>query len=153
MRGADMKKTVHFSAVAAGAAVFFAACTIWRPQLLRLLWVSVLDVALPPLWGGLLALLLAPPYRRLCALLGGGRTARCCALVLCYTGVLGMLAGAALLLLESESSGERLLQETLAILEDEERRREMEERMTALGIRDANERIYDTVMAVVKRAK
>ena len=62
-------------------------------------------------------------------------------------------AGAALLLLESESSGERLLQEALAILEDEERRREMEERMTALGIRDANERIYDTVMAVVKRAK
>ena len=46
----------------------------------------------------LLALLLAPPYRRLCALLGGRRTARCCALVLCYTGVLGMLAGAALLL-------------------------------------------------------
>jgi predicted PurR-regulated permease PerM len=104
-----MKKTVRFPAVAVCAAVFFAACTIWQPQLLRLLWASVLDVALPPLWGGLLALLLAPPYRRLCALLGGGRTARCCALVLCYTGVLGLLAGAALLL------GPQLAQSILAL--------------------------------------
>ncbi len=61
--------------------------------------------------------------------------------------------GAALLLLEQESSGELLWQETVAILDDRQRRQEMERNMAALGIRDANEQIYDTVMALVKQAK
>jgi len=62
-------------------------------------------------------------------------------------------SGAAQLILESESSGERLLTETLAILGDDRRRAEMEKNMVALGVRDANERIYDTVMALVNRIK
>ena len=97
-RGTGMKKTVSFPVAAAGIAAFCAVCAVWRPQLLRLLWVSLLDVALPPLWGGLLALLLAPLYRWLSLRFGGGRAARCGALVLCYAGLLSTLTGAALLL-------------------------------------------------------
>ncbi len=81
-----------------GVAVFFAACAVWRPQLLELLWISVLDVAMPPLWGGLLALLLWPPYRRLSALWGNGRLGRSGALAVCYLAVLAAFAGIALLL-------------------------------------------------------
>jgi len=58
--------------------------------------------------------------------------------------------GGAQLILESESSGERLLQETLAVLNDGKRRQEMEQSMAALGVREANERIYETVMNLVK---
>ncbi len=79
-------------------AVFAGACAIWQPQLLRVLWVSILDVAMPPLWGGLLALLLTPPYRRLCGFFGDNHVGRGCALALCYTGLLGLLCGAVLLL-------------------------------------------------------
>jgi len=61
--------------------------------------------------------------------------------------------GAALLLLERESSGEKLLEETLTVLNDRQRRQTMEENMAALGVRDANERIYETVMALVKKTK
>ena len=84
--------------IPAALAAFACACAVWQPQLLRLLWVSILDVALPPLWGGLLALVLAPLYQTLATLLGGGRFGGGAALILCYTGVLGILAGAALLL-------------------------------------------------------
>ena len=84
--------------IPAALTAFVCACAVWQPQLLRLLWVSVLDVALPPLWGGLLALVLAPLYQKLAALLGGRRFGSGSALVLCYTGILGILAGIVLLL-------------------------------------------------------
>ncbi len=58
--------------------------------------------------------------------------------------------GAAVLLLERESSGERLLEETRAILSDGERRAEMGKNMAALGIPDAGERIYKTVTALLR---
>ena len=58
--------------------------------------------------------------------------------------------GAALLLLEKESSGQRLLAETLALLADSQRREEMGRNMAALGVPDAGERIYQTVMALLK---
>ncbi len=61
--------------------------------------------------------------------------------------------GAARLILEGESSGERLLKETLEILSDEALRRRMEANMAALGVPDANERIYDTVMELLRREK
>ena len=58
--------------------------------------------------------------------------------------------GAALMLMEEEASAERMLQEAEAILADDARRRGMEENMTALGFRDANERIYQTVVGLVR---
>ena len=58
--------------------------------------------------------------------------------------------GAALLLRENESSGERLLEETLTILSDGQRRAEMGKYMASLGIPDAGERIYETVTALLK---
>ena len=47
-------------------------------------------------------------------------------------------------------SGERLLRETLAILSDAPRRQAMSRSMAELGVPDANQRIYDTVMALVR---
>ena len=58
--------------------------------------------------------------------------------------------GAAELILEAESSGEKLLAETRAILDDESRRLQMEQKMAALGIPDANQRIYETVMGLLR---
>ena len=58
--------------------------------------------------------------------------------------------GAALMILEPECSGERLLRETLAILSDAPRRQAMSRSMAELGVPDANQRIYDTVMALVR---
>ena len=58
--------------------------------------------------------------------------------------------GAALMLMEGEATAERMLQEAEAILADDARRRGMEENMTALGFRDANERIYQTVVGLVR---
>ena len=54
------------------------------------------------------------------------------------------------MLMEEEASAERMLQEAEAILADDARRRGMEENMTALGFRDANERIYQTVVGLVR---
>ena len=84
-------------ALCGGIAVFLAVCAVWRPQLLALLWRSVLDVAMPPVWGGLLAMLLAPPYRRLCAL-WDTKAGRSCALAVCYAALLAAFCGTALLL-------------------------------------------------------
>ena len=58
--------------------------------------------------------------------------------------------GAARMLLDEECTAERLMEEVEAVLFDEERRRDMERNMAALGVRDANERIYETVMALVR---
>ena len=58
--------------------------------------------------------------------------------------------GGAKLLLEKDSSGQLLLEETLAILADGNRREAMAAAMADLGIPDANQRIYDTVMALLK---
>ena len=57
--------------------------------------------------------------------------------------------GGALMILERDSSGERLLEETLAILADGARREAMGRAMASLGVPDANQRIYDTVMALL----
>ncbi len=59
-------------------------------------------------------------------------------------------AGAAAVLLEPECSGQALFQAACGILRDEDRRRRMEAAMSALGIRDAAERIYQTIMEIKK---
>ena len=58
--------------------------------------------------------------------------------------------GAAELILETESSGQRLLDETRKILTDENLRLNMEQKMAALGVPDANQRIYETVMGLLR---
>lgn len=55
-------------------------------------------------------------------------------------------AGGAVVLTEPESSGEKLYQAASGILRDEQRRADMERAMAGLGIRDATERIYQTVL-------
>lgn len=57
-------------------------------------------------------------------------------------------AGAAAVLLEKDSTGQALFQAACGILHDKERRAGMERAMAALGIRDAAERIYRTVLEV-----
>ena len=57
--------------------------------------------------------------------------------------------GAARMILEAESSGRVLLEETRRILDDGPGRERMEKSMAALGIRDAGERIYQAVMRLV----
>ncbi len=59
-------------------------------------------------------------------------------------------AGGVAVLTEMECSGQTLFQAACAILHDEARRRKMEEAMAALGIRDAAERIYQTVLELQK---
>ena len=59
-------------------------------------------------------------------------------------------AGGAAVLTETECSGQALFQAACAILHDEARRGKMEEAMAALGIRDAAERIYQTVLELQK---
>ena len=54
-------------------------------------------------------------------------------------------AGGAVVLVEGECTGQKLFQTACGILRDEERRQEMETAMAALGIRDAGERILETV--------
>ncbi len=88
-----------WSAWAIGLVLFLCAAAIWRPRLLTVLGASILDVALPPLWGGVLALLLAPAYRRLCSLWGNTALARTGAVIICYGTLLGTLTAAALLLM------------------------------------------------------
>lgn len=55
-------------------------------------------------------------------------------------------AGGAVVLLEKDSSGQALFQAACGILHDEKRRDGMARAMAALGIRDATERIYQTVL-------
>ena len=59
-------------------------------------------------------------------------------------------AGGAAVLLEKDSSGQALFQAACGILHGETRRAGMEKAMAALGIRDAAERIYDTLLEVCK---
>ena len=54
-------------------------------------------------------------------------------------------AGGAVVLVEGECTGQKLFQTACGNLRDEERRQEMETAMAALGIRDAGERILETV--------
>lgn len=58
--------------------------------------------------------------------------------------------GGAAVLLEKDSTGQALFQTACGILHDEERRTGMERAMASLGIRDAAERIYQTVLEVCK---
>ena len=51
---------------------------------------------------------------------------------------------------ERECSGQALFQAASGILRDEERRAEMERSMLSLGIRDAGERIWQTVLEIIK---
>ena len=59
-------------------------------------------------------------------------------------------AGGAAVLLEPECSGQALFQAACGILRDEPRLQAMEEAMARLGIRDAAERIYQTVLEIRK---
>ena len=59
-------------------------------------------------------------------------------------------AGGAVMLREQECSGQLLFQTACTILRDEERRAEMEKNMARLGIRDATERIYETILEICK---
>ena len=52
------------------------------------------------------------------------------------------------MLLEQGCSGQALFQAACGILHDAGRRAEMENAMSALGIRDATERIYQTVLEI-----
>ena len=62
-------------------------------------------------------------------------------------------AGGAVLLLEKDSSGETLFETASAILSDPERQRRMSAAMASLGRLDANETIYEAVMALRGRQR
>ena len=61
-----------------------------------------------------------------------------------------LLTGDRVVLLEKDSSGQALFQTACGILHDEKRRAQMETAMASLGIRDATERIYRTVLELCK---
>ena len=61
-----------------------------------------------------------------------------------------LLNGAALVLPEEGLDGKRLFMEATALLRDETRLAAMHEASLRLSVRDATERIYETVMALVK---
>lgn len=58
--------------------------------------------------------------------------------------------GAALVLPQEGLDGKQLFAAAANILHDDARRAEMERSMASLGVRDATERIYETVMSLVK---
>lgn len=58
--------------------------------------------------------------------------------------------GGAQVLLEEDCSGQALFQAACAILRDEERRAAMEQAMRELGIRDAGERIWQTMLEILR---
>ncbi len=57
-------------------------------------------------------------------------------------------AGGAVVLLEKDCSGQTMFQAACGILHDDARRINMEKAMASLGIRDATERIYQTVLEI-----
>lgn len=57
-------------------------------------------------------------------------------------------AGGAAVLLEKDSSGQAMFQVACGILHDAQRQTEMEKAMASLGIRDATERIYQTILEI-----
>ena len=59
-------------------------------------------------------------------------------------------AGGAVVLLERDSSGQALFQTACGILHDAQRRAAMEKAMASLGIRDATERIYQTILEIAQ---
>ena len=59
-------------------------------------------------------------------------------------------AGGAAVLLEKDSSGQTMFQIACGILRDAEKRMKMETAMTSLGIRDATERIYQTILEITQ---
>ena len=59
-------------------------------------------------------------------------------------------AGGAAVLLEKDATGQALFQTACAILHDGDRRASMEKAMASLGIRDATERIYQTVLELCR---
>ena len=59
-------------------------------------------------------------------------------------------AGGAAVLLEKDSSGQALFQAACGILRNAEKRTSMEKAMTSLGIRDATERIYQTILEITQ---
>ena len=59
-------------------------------------------------------------------------------------------AGGAAVLLEKDSSGQALFQAACGILRDPEKRAGMETAMAALGIRDATERSYQTILEITQ---
>ena len=60
-------------------------------------------------------------------------------------------AGGACVLLEQDASGQELFRRTCAILRDPERRSSMAAAMERMGVRDATQRIYDTVLEICRR--
>ena len=59
--------------------------------------------------------------------------------------------GGAVVLLEPELNGDILYETARDILADSDKRAAMSEGMASLGIRDATERLYDTVMEICKK--
>jgi UDP-N-acetylglucosamine--N-acetylmuramyl-(pentapeptide) pyrophosphoryl-undecaprenol N-acetylglucosamine transferase len=59
-------------------------------------------------------------------------------------------AGGAEVLVEPESSGQELFRRITSILHDAARRETMEKNMAALGIRDATDRIYQTILEICR---
>jgi len=57
-------------------------------------------------------------------------------------------AGGAVVLVESESTAQKLFQTACGVLRDDNRRREMERAMASLGICDATDRIYKTIQEI-----
>ena len=59
-------------------------------------------------------------------------------------------AGGACVLLEKDSSGQELFRKAAAMVRDESGRQRMEEQMASLGVRDATERIYETILELTR---
>ena len=62
-------------------------------------------------------------------------------------------AGGAVMILEKDSSGQKLYDTACGILHDAARRKEMSAAMSSLGTIDASEKILDAVMALVRSSK
>ena len=60
-------------------------------------------------------------------------------------------AGGAAVLLEKDCSGQMMFQTACGILQNAGKRAEMEQAMTLLGIRDATERIYQTILEITEK--
>jgi UDP-N-acetylglucosamine--N-acetylmuramyl-(pentapeptide) pyrophosphoryl-undecaprenol N-acetylglucosamine transferase len=59
--------------------------------------------------------------------------------------------GGAVVLLEKDCSGQTLFQSACKILQDTKKRTQMEQAMASLGIRDATERIYQTILEILEK--
>ena len=59
--------------------------------------------------------------------------------------------GGAVVLLEKDCSGQMLFRSACKILQDTRKRTQMEQAMASLGIRDATERIYQTILEILEK--